>query len=137
MSGCLLDASALLALLGGESGADRVEQELTAGGTQISAVNLAEAAHRLVDRGMDIGDVDTSLGGLPIEVIPLEYQVALASAALAPAARPYGLSLGDRVAIATATLRSLPVLTADQRWVDAASAITEVLPPGPDIVFIR
>ena len=50
-AGHILDASALLCLLFGEPGADRVERALP--DAFISAANLAEVLSKLVDRGLD------------------------------------------------------------------------------------
>jgi hypothetical protein len=49
--GHVLDASALLCLLFGETGSDRVERVLP--DAFISAANLAEVISKLVDRGLD------------------------------------------------------------------------------------
>src|SRR5207302_11171531 len=59
--GAVLDASALLALINSEPGAERVVQALP--GACISAVNLSEVAGKLVDKGVSEADVDSHLDG--------------------------------------------------------------------------
>ena len=56
----VLDASALLAYLGNETGADLVADAIS-GGASISTVNLAEALSTLATRGKDPGDVVSDL----------------------------------------------------------------------------
>ena len=56
----VLDASALLAYLGNETGADLVADTI-ASGASISTVNLAEALSTLATRGKDPADVASQL----------------------------------------------------------------------------
>jgi len=114
MAKVVLDASAILALLHRETGADMVEQNLS--GAVVSAVNMAEVAAKLTDRGMADGDVRSVLLALGLDVAVFDADMAHASARLRPLTREMGLSLGDRACLALALVRKLPTLSADQVW---------------------
>lgn len=120
MPGAVLDASALLAYLGDESGADVVGDAIAEGAT-ISTVNLAEALSRAADRGanpIELIDDMTAQGllGGAIAVEPFTTADAGEVARLRPATRDVGLSLGDRACLALARRLALPALTADAAW---------------------
>lgn len=114
MSRCVLDASALLALLASEPGAEQVAPHLP--GAVIGAVNLAEVAAKLADGGLPSEAVSDALTSLALDVRPFDASLALASGLLRPKTRALGLSLGDRACLALAAHLSLPVLTADRAW---------------------
>lgn len=114
MDEAVLDASAVLAAIYDEPGADRVTERL--GVCLLGAVNVSEVAARLLDGGMPPDVARTRLDDLPCEVIPFDKDLALAAAALRPATRGAGLSLGDRACLALAKREGLPVLTADRAW---------------------
>lgn len=111
----MLDASALLALLFREPGAERVAASLAQGA--ISAVNLAEVLGRLVRDGRPLAEAVHRLAALGLEVVPLDAERATAVAGLEPlTSRLAGLSLGDRCCLALALERGVPALTADGAW---------------------
>lgn len=114
MSSVVLDASAALALLKGEAGADVVKRHIP--GAAISAVNLAEVAGRLAAAGMKEGQIRATLATLGLDVVPCEESRAIAVGLLYPSTRRQGLSLGDRACLALARERKLPALTADKAW---------------------
>ena len=116
MSSVVLDASAILALLQREPGAEVVAEHLS--GAAISAVNLAEASSRLVDRGMPEAKVREGISALDIEVVSFDREAAYVSVALRPLTRAQGLSLGDRACLALALIRGQPALTADRVWAE-------------------
>jgi len=120
----VLDASALLAYLGDESGAELVADQIAAG-TTISTVNLAEALSTLAARGQDPADVASELtarglldGAITVE--PFTTADAIEAARLRPLTRPAGLSLADRACLALARRLAIPVLTSDHAWTSLA-----------------
>ena len=110
----VLDASAVLAMLFGEPGAETVA-DLIAEGAAMSAVNLSEVATVLVRRGLD---VDWIIGPVlrQVAVEAFAEPDALSAAALHPAGASFGLSLADRACIALAHRFGSIVVTADQAW---------------------
>ena len=117
----VLDASALLAYLGNEPGADVVAEAIAAGAT-ISTVNLAEALTTLATRGADPAAVVTQLAerGLldgAITVEPFTTADATEAARLRPLTRSAGLSLADRACLALARRLVREALTADRAWI--------------------
>ena len=112
----VLDASAVLAVIFREPGAERViEQAL---GSAISAVNHAEVISRLADEGADRELASREISRLRFEVTPFDQRQAEHAGYLRSATRHIGLSLGDRACLALALAREAPVLTADRAWAD-------------------
>lgn len=109
-----LDASAALAYLFQEPGAERVAALLD--DSCMSTVNLAEVIGRFARDGHDPRDVLQRIAGSPIELVPFLAEDAALAAALIPSTRPLGLSLGDRACLALGMARRIPVCTADQAW---------------------
>lgn len=116
MTDTVLDASAILAMVHREPGAEVVAEKLPR--AIVSAVNVAEVAARLSDGGMRDGDIQTTIREMDIDIVAFDNALALASGTLRPLTRHAGLSLGDRACLALARARSLPVLTADRVWAD-------------------
>lgn len=114
MSRVVLDASALLALLNAEPGAEQVAKAL--GDGVIGAVNLAEVVAKLSEHGMPEDAIQQSVGGLGLEVFPFDTELAYLAGLLRRPARAHGLSLGDRACLALGRQLGLPVLTADKAW---------------------
>ena len=110
----MLDALALLALLGDEPGAESVIAALPR--AIISTVNLAEVVGRLADHGMPEPTIREVILGLGLDIRPFDEEPAWTAGRLRPTTRAAGLSLGDRACLATAKALSLPVLTADRAW---------------------
>lgn len=116
----VLDASALLAYLRDEPGAELVAQAI-ANGAVISTVNLAEVFSRSADRGADPAKLADKLtqSGLLDGAITIEQFTtvdAIETARLRPLTRDAGLSLGDRACLALARRLDVPALTADTAW---------------------
>jgi PIN domain nuclease of toxin-antitoxin system len=115
MNKIVLDASAILALLNDEPGAEKITPELLSHATA-SAVNLAEVQTMLVREG---GDPDESWG-LAVDPIPDIEPFTAAQARIAGTlvkkTRSLGLSLGDRACLALAIALEAPVYTTDRLW---------------------
>lgn len=112
-----LDASAALAYLFGESGAERVAELLT--DSCMSTVNLAEVIGRFARDGHDPREVLKRIAESPIELVPFLAEDAALAAGLVPTTRHLGLSLGDRACLALGRARRIPVCTADRAWLAA------------------
>jgi PIN domain nuclease of toxin-antitoxin system len=110
----VLDASALLAMLNGEPGQERVAGSLPS--SCISAANLAEVVAGLINRGLPADRARQTTQALTIDTVPLERDQALLAGVLREATRQFGLSLGDRCCLALALTLGLPVLTTDRDW---------------------
>ena len=110
----VLDSSAVLTVINGEAGAERVEGVLTGG--SISAANFSEVLSKLVDKGRDDGDAVAVLDALPLTVLPMDVAQARRAGLLRRQTRTLGLSLGDRACLALAVETGLPVVTADRAW---------------------
>lgn len=118
----LFDASALLCFLKGEKGADVVERELIAGGV-CSAANWSEIAQKLIahDQAWDLAR--GLLLGYDLSVEPVRAADAECAARLWRAGS--GLSLGDRLCLATGRRLGATVWTADTAW-GASETIRQV-----------
>jgi len=109
----ILDASAVLALIQNERGADRVAEALPR--AAISAVNLAEVITKLVRKTKNPVLVRRNLDLLKLRVQPWDERAAHQSADYAHLAAS-GLSLGDRACITESDISTARILTADRRW---------------------
>ena len=119
----VLDASAVLTLLYREPGHELVAELLD--GAVISAVNWSEVVQKLAQRGVpDPAAVTAGLLALGADVLSFGRDDAEAAAALWPAGRARGLSLGDRACLAVA--KAVPsgfAVTADGAWSDVEAAV--------------
>jgi ribonuclease VapC len=115
MSRVVLDASAILAMLNEEPGAEKITLELLSQATT-STVNLAEVQARLVREG---GDPEETwalvLDPLP-DVEPFTAEQAKIAGSLVQKTSALGLSLGDRACLALAIVLNAPVYTTDRPW---------------------
>ena len=78
----VLDASALLALLNAEPGADVVREAVS--DAAISAVNFSEVVAKLAEGGMPGEAIAEALDGLELNVLPFDADQALAAGLLRP-----------------------------------------------------
>jgi ribonuclease VapC len=109
----VFDSSALLCFLRGETGADVVESELGLGGF-CSAANWSEVAQKVFAAESDWNLAAGLLLSYPLEVEPVLRLDA--EAAAARWRRGSGLSLADRLCLATASRLGATVWTADTAW---------------------
>lgn len=121
MNEWVLDASALIAVVQEEPGAELVLPRLTS--SIISAVNRSEVLAKLVDFGLSLEEGEELVGRLSVGTVPFDVALADAAAGLRAATRHLGLSLGDRACLALARARRLPVLTTDRAWRELAIGI--------------
>ena len=111
----VFDSSAVLAVLYGEPGAEKVRSELSDG--ILSAVNAAEVITVLVRKGMPLKEAVTALHKTLLKMQEFSVDTAVKTASLwSPQVRSRGLSLGDRACLATGLLLQLPVVTAERNW---------------------
>jgi PIN domain nuclease of toxin-antitoxin system len=116
VSATVLDASAILCLLGREAGADVVAESIGTTRCVLSAVNLAEVATKLALSGLNGIEIDAVTEKLGVEIVGFDRQQAIAAGQLVTATKAGGLSLGDRACIQLAQLMNAPVLTSDRIW---------------------
>jgi ribonuclease VapC len=114
-TGVVLDASAVLALLQEEQGADEVEGLLD--GASMSCVNLSEVIQKAEQHGVDTEGLEYDLEALGIEFHDFDLSMTRPTAALWSAGS--GLSLGDRACLALAETMDATAVTTDGRWAAA------------------
>jgi ribonuclease VapC len=113
----VFDASALLAFLQGEDGADVVETALEDGG-MCSTANWSEVAQKILSKGKDWSLVKGLLSTFDLSIEPVT--VADAEWAAKRWRKGEALSLGDRLCLALGDRKTATVWTADQEWGDLA-----------------
>ena len=112
----VLDASAVLALLAEEPGADEVEALLD--GSAMSAVNLAEVLQKSIQHDVDTQGLEYDLQGLGVELYPFDVIHARTTAELWERAPRAGLSLGDRACLSLAFGLGAVAVTTDRHWAE-------------------
>lgn len=113
----VLDASAVLAFVAGEPGADVVEDALN-GDARCGAANWSEVAQKVRQSGRDWTLVISLLNSFNLTVEPV---TATDGERAAERWGPgLGLSLGDRLCLALADRLQADALTADRAWGKAA-----------------
>ncbi len=118
MSDAVLDASALLAFLLHEDGADKVEDLLTSGAT-CGAANWSETAQKIRSRGKDWDLCRALFDAYELNVDAVTTEDAEWAAARWRSGE--GLSLADRLCLALARRLGSIAWTADSAWSDAAA----------------
>lgn len=115
MSRIVLDASALLAVLNGESGAERLTPQLLNAAT-VSTVNLAEAQGKLVREGANPDEAWENILSPIREAAEFTAEQAKIAGSLIAQTRTLGLSLGDRACLALGIALNAPIFTTDRSW---------------------
>jgi ribonuclease VapC len=115
MNKIVLDASALLAVLNQEPGADKLTPQLLSAASS-STVNLAEVQSKLVKRGLDPDDAWEAAMSPIREAVAFTAEHARTAGSLITQTQALGLSLGDRACLALGLALKAPVYTADRSW---------------------
>jgi PIN domain nuclease of toxin-antitoxin system len=110
----ILDASALLALIHQEQGADIVKPLLKR--AIMSTVNVSEVLTALQRTDIHPKEALLSIFDIIQTIIPFDTEQAKLTAELSPLTKSKGLSLGDRACIALGQKMKLPIYTADKIW---------------------
>jgi ribonuclease VapC len=117
VSRIVLDASALLAVLNGEPGSEKLTSHLDLlSNAAVSTVNLAEVHGKLIGYGVDQEDAWEAALSPIREVIVFTSEQAKIAGGLVSQTRSLGLSLGDRACLALGMALKVPVYTADRDW---------------------
>lgn len=128
MSGAAIDASALIALLRNEPGAEVVMHHLR--GSSMSAVNLCEVLEHAPRSAHSVDRVLALLHNWQVEIVSFDVEQALTAASLkSKIDAKYDISFADRACLALSVSRSIPAVTADRAW--------NSLPIEAEILLIR
>src|ERR1019366_5816388 len=111
----VLDASAILALINGKRGHEKLNPELLAGSV-CSTVNLAEVQAKLVHRGWSPDEAWEDTTRPVREAVPFNAEHARIAGSLIALTRHLALSLGDCVCLALGIALKAPVYAADKTW---------------------
>jgi ribonuclease VapC len=127
----VLDASAIIAFLQGEPGAELVGQALHSQRCVVSAANQAEVIAKALDRDAKPEAITTILSDLAYHVVDIPVADGEQAGWIRGQTKRVGLSLGDRLCLALAQRMRARVLTADRAWLEVSKTI------GVDVVCIR
>jgi ribonuclease VapC len=122
---CVLDSSAVIALVRREPGWEKVEAALEH--SVISAVNLTESMTKLIRQGGEPRVVERLLKAPDLEVIPWDEELAWASRDLCALAWTNGISFADRACLTLARYMNLAAMTADSEWKKARHGVRVLL----------
>jgi PIN domain nuclease of toxin-antitoxin system len=115
VSRIVLDASALLAVLNREPGAEKLTPALLSAAIS-STVNLAEVQRKLVSRGIKPEEAWEATVSPIREAAVFTDQHAKIAGSLIARTSAFGLSVGDRACLALGIALRAPVYTADRSW---------------------
>lgn len=121
----VLDASAVLAYLFDEPGAERFVRSLGEKPV-MSAVNWSEVSQKCAAHRVAIASARAAADAAGLQVVDLTADRAERAAELWPATRALGLSLADRACLALALELRRPTVTADRTWTQLAITGLEV-----------
>ena len=121
----VMDASAVLALLQREPGAENVDLR----GATMNSVNFAEVVQKTVARERPADTLLHELTLLGLSITPFSPREAQLAGELYRQAKAHGLSLADRACLATARLLGAVAVTADRGWIE--------VPHGVEVRSIR
>ena len=123
----ILDASALLALVFNEPGAEIVVGEART--SVILSVNFSEVVQKVISIDGNPERAEEAVDLLGIEVVPFDRRLARLTAELRERTAFMGASFADRACLALGLASGAPILSSDQDW--------QKLDLGIDIRMIR
>ena len=129
MTIAVLDASALLALILGEPGGERVAGILK--DCAMATINVGEVVGHFARLDAPDADIRAMLDPLPFLRVVVDAELAFAAGSLLRTTSQAGLSLADRTCLALARRLGVRAVTADRPWQRIQSAV------GVDIELIR
>jgi PIN domain nuclease of toxin-antitoxin system len=115
MNEVVLDASAILAIIFHEPGAEKLTDAILDDAVA-STVNLAEVQSKLVKKGYIPEEAWEDILSLVTSAEPFSSEQAMIAGSLIAKTEKYGLSLGDRSCLALAISLTAPVYTTEQIW---------------------
>jgi len=115
MNRTVLDASAILAIINSEPGAEKLTPEVLASAVA-GTVNLAEVQTKLVGRGWNFEEAWEDATSPIREAVPFTEEHAKLAGSLVNQTRHLGLSLGDRACLAVGISLQAPIYTAEKAW---------------------
>lgn len=111
----ILDASALLAVLRREKGAEIILRLIEAG-AMMTTINLSEVISKLYYYKVDKKQIELLIAGLSIAFIHVAEELAHIAASYYYAGKHYGLSLADKICLAAARRGNYTAVTTDTIW---------------------
>jgi PIN domain nuclease of toxin-antitoxin system len=115
MNEVVLDASAILAIIFHERGAEKLTDEILDHAV-VSTVNLAEVQSKLIKKGYEPEEAwEDALSFVAAAELFTEKQAKIAGDLITKTEK-FGLSLGDRSCLALAIALKAPVYTTEQIW---------------------
>jgi PIN domain nuclease of toxin-antitoxin system len=111
---CILDASAILALIFDEPGAEIVVP--VARGSSLLSVNLSEVIQRVLAIDGNPDRAEDAVDRLEIEIVPFDRTLARLTAELRERTSFMGASFADRACLALGLQTGYPILSSDQDW---------------------
>jgi ribonuclease VapC len=114
VASAVLDSSAVLALINGEPGSEKIAALVN--DSLLSAVNYAEVITKLVERSGSLERAQKALRILDLSVIDFDRELANNAGGFVTRTKARGLSLGDRSCLALALRERLPAITGDRAW---------------------
>ena len=111
----LLDASAILAVLQGEKGADFVI-DIIEQGANMTTLNISEVMSKLYQKNYSKAEINSCINELAINFIDINITIATLAASYYTKTKSLGLSMADKICLATAKLGNYTIITADKDW---------------------
>ena len=125
----ILDSSAVLAVLRGETGAGVVLESMPDG--VICAINLGEVVQVQIREGKTRKQAAAVINELQIAVVDVDADLAIYAAELRMKVLKQGISQADSICLALAKREGAVALTGDRKWLEVAEML------GVEVRLIR